>query len=120
MSFADPIVVTVNSVAKSLPRVNSGDAFASEYFLREALQEFRMKIRHSAYTPKGGVLTDRHNMEFTNTVYATSTTAALVRKTYVVFEHARSDTDAAVLQDANGFIAFTSSATIQKLLNQES
>lgn len=120
MSFADPIVVTVNSVAKSLPRVNSGDAFASEYFLREATQEYRMRIRHSSYSNSVKILTDRHNIEFTNTVYATPTMPELVRKSYVVYEHSRSDTDAAVLQDANGFIAFNSSANIQKLLNQES
>lgn len=120
MSFADPLVVTVNSVAKNLARINSGDPYANEYFLREALQEYRVKIRHSSYTNAAKVLTDRHNIEFVNTVYATPTTAELVRKSYVVYEHGRADTDAAVLQDANGFIALNSSATIQKLLNQES
>lgn len=120
MSFADPLVITVNAVAKNLARINSGDSYANEYFLREALQEYRVKIRHSSYTNAAKVLTDRHNMEFTNTVYATPTAAELVRKSYVVYEHARADTDAAVLQDANGFIAFNTSGNIQKLLNQES
>lgn len=119
MSFADPLVVTVNSVAKSLARINQ-DQYGSEYFLREAAQEFRLKIRNSSYTDTNKVLTDRHNMEFTNTVYSTLTTPKLVRKTYSVFEHARNDTDAAVLQGFNGFIAFNTSAAIQKLLNYES
>lgn len=119
MSFADPLTITINSVAKSLARINQ-DQYGSEYFLRESTQEFRLKIRNSSYTSKTGVLTDRHNMEFTNTVYATLTTPTIERKTYSVFEHGRGDTDAAVLQDFNGFIAFNTSANIQKLLNYES
>jgi len=119
MSFSDPLVITVNSVAKSLSRINQ-DKYSSEYFLREGLQEFRLKLRNTSYTNRFGVLTDRHNAELVNIVYATLTAPALERKAYSVYEHARSDTDAAVLQTANGFIAFNTSANIQKLLNYES
>ena len=117
--FADPLVVTVNAVAKSLNRINQ-DSYGSEYFLREALQEWRLKIRHTTYKNAAGVLTDRHNFEFVNTVYATTTAAAIVRKIYSVFENSRSDTGADPLQAFNGFVGFMTSGNIQKALNYES
>jgi hypothetical protein len=116
--FADPITVTVNSVAKNLVRINQ-DTYGSEYFLREATMEWRLKIRNTSYT-KAGVLVDRHNFEFTNLVYATSTAPAIERKIYLVFEVGRSDTDAAALQAFNGFVAFCTSANLAKGLNYES
>jgi hypothetical protein len=117
--FADPITITVNSVAKAMAKINQ-DQYGSEYFLREATVEWRLKIRNTSYTNAAGVLVDRHNFEFVSTVYATSTTPAIVRKIYSVFEANRSDTDAGVLQAFNGFVAFMTSANIQKALNYES
>lgn len=117
--FSDPITVTVNSVAKQLVRINQ-DAYGSEYFLREALTEWRLKIRNTSYTDKAGVLVDRHNFEFVQTIYATSTSPSIVRKIYSVFEAHRSDTDAGVLQAFNAFVAFMTSTNIQKALNYES
>jgi len=118
MAFADPLVVTINAVAKSLPRINN-DNYGSEYFLRESTQEFRMKIRNSNYNSNGTVK-DRHNLEFTQTIYATATTPQVERKVYTTFEHNRSDTDAGLLQMLNGFVGVETSANLQKLLNYES
>lgn len=117
--FADPITITINSVAKALVRINQ-DTYGSEYLLRESTQEYRLKIRNTQYLPKGGVATYRHNIEFVNTVYATSSSAEIVRKTYVVFESARADTDAAVLNNILGFVAFLTSTNVTKALNFES
>lgn len=117
--FADPITITVNAVAKALVRINQ-DAYGSEYFLREATQEWRLKIRNTTYTNSAKVLTDRHNFEFTNTVYATPTAPSIVRKIYSVFENSRSDTAADPLQAFVGFVGFMTSANIQKALNYES
>nr|UHM27620.1 MAG: hypothetical protein FLV2_gp2 [Fushun levivirus 2] len=117
--FADPSTVTINGVAKALVRINQ-DSYGSEYFLREATQEFRMKIRNTSYTNAAGQTIDRHNIEFTQTIYATLTAAAIVRKSYIVIENIRSDTDAGLLQTLNGFVAFITSGNIQKLLNYES
>lgn len=119
MSFSDPLVVTINSVAKAMAKINQ-DAYGSEYFLREANQEFRVKIRNTTYVNAAKQQVDRHNIEFTNVVYATPTSPALTRKAYTVYENVRSDTDAAVLQDFVGFIGVNTSAAIQKLLNYES
>lgn len=117
--FADPITITVNSVAKALVRINQ-DSYGSEYFLREALQEWRLKIRNTSYTNSAGQLVDRHNFEFVNTVYATASAPSIVRKIYSVFENFRSDTAADPLQAFNGFVGFMTSANIQKALNYES
>jgi hypothetical protein len=119
MSFSDPITITINAVAKTLAKINQ-DTYGSEYFLRESLQEFRVKIRNTSYTNPAKQVVDRHNIEFTNVVYATTTAPALTRKAYTVYENVRSDTDASVLQDFVGFVAFNTSANIQKLLNYES
>jgi hypothetical protein len=119
MAYADPLVVTINSVAKSLPRIKF-DNYGSEYFLRETLQEFRMKIRNTNYTDAKGRSIDRHNLEFTQTIYATSTAAAIDRKIYATFENIRSDTDAGLLQSLVGFVGVLTSANLQKSLNYES
>lgn len=117
--FADPITITVNSVAKALVRINQ-DSFGSEYFLREAAQEWRLKIRNTSYTNSAGQLIDRHNFEFVNTVYATTLVASTQRKIYSVFENLRSDTSAEPLQAFVGFVGFMTSANLQKALNYES
>jgi len=117
--FADPITITVNSVAKALVRINQ-DTYGSEYFLREATQEWRLKIRNTSYTNASKQLVDRHNFEFVNTVYATSTVPSLVRKIYSVFENVRSDTAADPLNAFVGFVGFMTSGNIQKALNYES
>lgn len=71
MSIANPLVVTVNSVAKNLPKINQ-DNYGSEYFLRESTQEFRVTIRHAQENAqKDGSQLDRHNVKLTQTIYAT-------------------------------------------------
>lgn len=118
--FSDPITITVNAVAKPLVRINQ-DAYGSEYFLREATQEWRLKIRNSSYTSASGVLIDRHNFEFTNTVYPVlPAQVSTVRKIYSVFENYRSDTTADPLNTFVGFVGFMTSGNITKALNYES
>lgn len=118
--YADPQTITVNAVAKAMNRINS-DNFASEYFLRNTLDEFRLKIRHSNYVDKTSKkIIDRHNVEFVQTVYATSTVPQIVRKAYVVFENERADGSTEPLNFDSGFIAWFTSPNITKLLNLES
>lgn len=70
--FGDSITITVNAVAKALKKINQ-DSYSSEYLLRETDGEWRLKIRHSA---EGKLLRgenmDRHNVEFTRTVFGVS------------------------------------------------
>jgi hypothetical protein len=119
MAFSDPLSITVNSVAKSLARIDSGNNYSSEYFLSETTGEYTVKIRHSQFQ-KDGVVMDRHNVELTYVLYATATTKAFTRKVYTVIENERSDVKADVGFLAAAEVAFLSAGNVTKLLNRES
>lgn len=118
--LGDTVSVTVNAVAKTLAKINQ-DGYSSEYYLREVTQEFRMKIRHTRDRPaKDGTVVDRHNVELTQTVYATSTTPEVIRRSYTVITNRYNDDATAVgyLQTAlNGFLT---PANLAKIANWES
>jgi len=120
--FADTITITINSVAKVLNRINSGDAFSSEYLLRGTLDEFRLRIRHSSYLDKTtGLTRNRHNVELTQTVFPVSpATIYQVKKNYIVLEENQNEVVTDALNFDLGFMAFFTSANITKLLNWES
>lgn len=71
--LANTLTITINSVARILTRVNQ-DNYGSVYRLKDATQEFTLKIRNSV-TPSDGVEPlERHNMFFEHIVYSTPTT----------------------------------------------
>jgi hypothetical protein len=118
--FADPAVVTINAVAKNLVRINQ-DKYSSEYLLRSATGEHRLFIRNSSYLDKkNGVMIDRHNVEIQEVVFATATTPAIRRKTYVVIENQQGDTLTDPKNVALGLFAFLTGANVDRLMNQES
>lgn len=122
--FADPQTLTVNSVAKALVRINQ-DQYSSEYLLRSTTNEFRLKIRNSSYLDKSRkVMIDRHNVEFTETVFPVApATLSTVRKTYVVLENQQGDTLTDPTYDAAALFAWLTASTnanITKLMNFES
>nr|QDH90972.1 MAG: hypothetical protein H3Bulk41510_000002 [Leviviridae sp.] len=122
--FADPQTLTVNSVAKALVRINQ-DQYSSEYLLRSTTNEFRLKIRNSSYLDKARkVMIDRHNVEFTETVFPVApATLSTVRKTYIVMENQQGDTLADPTYDAAALFAWLTASTnanITKLMNFES
>lgn len=89
MTIANPLVVTVNAVAKNLPRINQ-DNYSSEYYLEEATQSFRVKIRHSKESPQSnGSQFDRHNVELTQTIFGVGGALDEVFQTYVVIRNTK-------------------------------
>lgn len=114
MSFGSTIVLTVNSVTKTLNRINN-DNYGSEYLLRNATEEYRMKIRHSKEAAKAGQEAfERHNVDVTQTVFATDTTPELVRNMYFIMRVRASDAASAgtgYLADA--IVNYLDSATVQ-------
>lgn len=119
--FTDPAVVTVNTVAKNLVRINQ-DRYSSEYLLRTATEEFRMLIRNSSRVEKGrGVTIDRHNVQLVHTVFPVApSTRSYIRKAYVVFENEQGDTLTDPQYVTSALMAFMTSANITKLMNLES
>lgn len=119
--FADTITITINAVAKILNRINQ-DNGGSEYFLRGALDDFRLKIRHTSYTNKAsGRIVDRHNVEFVQTVYPVApATASTIRKAYLVLEAERVDAITDPLNFSLGYVGFFTSPNVTKLLQYES
>nr|UJQ85129.1 MAG: putative coat protein [Leviviridae sp.] len=97
MAFANPLVITVNGSAKNLPKINQ-DNFGSEYYLREATQEFRVKIRHAweaGVTGSGKI--HRSNVDVTHTVFSvTPGVPDNVRQVYTVVRNGKNDAAADV------------------------
>lgn len=113
MAFGATITVTVNAVAKVLNRINQ-DNYGSEYYLRSATDEYRMKIRHSKEAPQAdGRRFDRHNVELTHTVFATPSASAITRIASSTFRILETDdlTPAGYLTAA--FIDYVDGGTVQ-------
>ena len=120
--FADPVTITINSVAKTLTRINQ-DGYSSEYLLREADSELRLKIRNTQYLDKtrGGKTVHRHAIDLTQTVYPVSpATVPVIRKAYAVFENEASDPVTNALNFDLGMTGFLTSGNITKVINFES
>lgn len=71
--FANTLTLTINSVARSLLRVNQ-DNYGSVYLFKDAVERIEMKIRHSTDN-QDGLKVNRHNVFIERLVYATPTTS---------------------------------------------
>jgi hypothetical protein len=113
-------VLGLASGSKTLPQVNpGGQKFAGEYFLRETLKSYRVRVRHSEL-----VIDDqdygRHNVEVTITTFATSTVPEYTHKAYFVIECLLSDTYVEAIDALSDWAIATSNSNITKLLGFES
>lgn len=123
--LADPTVLTINGVAKSLVRVNQ-DGYSSEYLLREALGEYRLKVRNTpaAFNKRLGVTMERHNVELTHTLYPVlPATVGVTRKVYLTIENQQGDTLVDPMYETAAlcvWLTANSSANVTKMLNSES
>lgn len=116
--FGDTITITLPvGGAKVLNKINQ-DGYASEYFLKESTQEYRLRVRHSNVKASGDVeARERHNVEFTERVYATASDEEIRRKVYFVIENYEHDQD-----DDNilGLVAWLTAANAAKLFGWQS
>jgi len=119
--FSDTLTVTINAVAKNLVRINQ-DRYSSEYFLRETLGEYVLRIRNSTYLDKSRKISvDRHNIELIQTIYPVAPNLVNTqRKAYVVFENDRGDTIVDPVKMTAGLLAFNTEANLTKMANRES
>lgn len=92
--------------ARVCSKINQ-DAYSSEYLNRISTDEIRVKIRHSVEALKPGQLypIERHNVEVTQTVFATLTAPEFVRQAYIVLRNSKNDslTDVTNLNEALTF-----------------
>ena len=118
--LGDTITITRNAVPKALSKINQ-DQYSSEYFLKEALAEFRLKVRHTKDKVAAGAMPrDRHVITFTETVYPTLTSAAVVRQSSVTLVGSYSDNSEEQVYDASGLLSYCTTGTLTKLINWES
>lgn len=113
MSFGATLTVTIDTVPKVLNRINQ-DNYGSEYLLREVLEEFRVRIRHSKEALKVGIAQfDRHNVEITHTVFATASDSQIVRQAYIVLRNAYNDNLTTAGYLVAGFVDYLDNPTVQ-------
>jgi hypothetical protein len=119
--FADPQHITVDGNDIVLTKINQ-DQYSSEYLLRTSIDEFRLRIRNTSYLNKTtGRNTDRHNVEFTWTVFPVAPeTKSIIRKTYLVVENAQGDSLDDPVNAALGLFGWATNTNLTKLANFES
>lgn len=115
----DPQTVTVNSVAKVMPRINQ-DNNSSTYRLRSSTDEYVLTIKHSNGKIVGGQPGEGHLTKVDYTVFATATTPELHLACWAVIQNP-DGLDLVLSRNVFlGLTSYLSSATIDKLLNGES
>jgi len=112
MAFGATLTVTINAVAIIMNRINQ-DSYGSEYFLHTALSDYRVKIRHTKEPVKGVVGVDRHNIEFTQTIFATLTVPQIVRQVYLVGRFQTNDDYTSDFQFMDGFFSYVRGGTVE-------
>ncbi len=123
MAFPDTITITINAVPKVLLRLDNGQAYSSEYRLRNAnVDEFLMTIRNTSYTDKVSKRRiDRHSVELVHTVLPVAPSEIpTVRKMYAVLENQAVDTVIDPAKFGAGYVGFLTEANLTKLINYES
>lgn len=120
--FGDSTTLPLSTGSVVLTKVNSGENYSGEYrSAASATESYRMMIRHSKAKPlSDGTPRVRHNVEIVHTVFATSATLAVVRKTYIVSELGENDPSLVLIDGLADWLIATSNANTVKLLNSES
>lgn len=118
--IGDTITVTYNTVATVLNKINQ-DGYTSEYYKRGTLEDMRVFVRHSnERVVAGKPAYERHQIDLTRTVFATTTTPERVYQVYTTIRLQKgSDPDAAEYLTA-ALCGLSSSTFIDKVVGWES
>lgn len=123
--LGDTVTATLGGsggTAVVLNKINQ-DNYSAEYLGREAtgLYEVRLRVRHTKETAKAGSLAlDRHNVELTQTVFATVDAPEYVRQFYFVMRAAPSDTEALVIDLAEAVVFLSDATFLGKIVGWQS
>jgi hypothetical protein len=106
---------------KVLIKIKEQD-YSSEYLLRSATDEYRVKIRHNpmAASTQRPYVADRHNVEVVQKIFAAGDVPEYERKFYFVFEHKPGDTVTDLADAVADLMIATSNAFLVSLHNWES
>jgi hypothetical protein len=122
--LGDTLTVTLGGsggTARVCNKINQ-DNYSSEYVNRNSTDEIRVKVRHSfEKSPVGSWPIERHNVEFTQTVFSGDPTIPdTFRQVYLILRNTKSD-DASEVSDLGEALSFYLTETIfGKLINLES
>lgn len=117
--LTDPQTLTVNSIAKSMARINQ-DNNSAVYRLRSSTDELVLSIKHSDGKIVGGQFGEGHVVKVEYLVFATSTTPQLRLATWLVIQNPDAMDLTVVKNHVLALTAFATSANIDKFLNGES
>lgn len=114
------VTVTYNSVANTLDLINQ-DNYSSEYYKRTATEEMKLRIRHSNESVKPGQpIFERHQIDLTRTVFATSTTPQRTYQTYTVIRLEKGSDPAAATLLTSAVCGLEASAFVDKVIGWQS
>jgi hypothetical protein len=121
--FGDTLTVTLGGsggTAKVCNKINQ-DSYGAEYLLNEGTGEIRVKIRHLKEALKEGELypIERHQVEFTQTIFATGSTPQYTRDFYMIMRNYPNDTVASVSDVGEALSYFLGQTNILKVLGWE-
>lgn len=118
--LGDTITITHNAVAKVLSKINQ-DNYSSEYLLRSATDEFRVKVRHATESStKGSVPFERHNIELRVTTFATLVVDQIEHLVSFTIRTRKGSSPTDALLAAKAQVAWLSDANVTKLIAWES
>lgn len=121
--LGDTLVFTLGGTggtARTLNKINQ-DGYASEYLYRSSTDEIRARVRHTRESVRAGKpVMERHNVELTQTVFATPVAPEFVRQTYVVFRNQIGDDLALNTDVSEALVYFLTGANLLKLAGWES
>ena len=118
--LGDTISVTIGGTARVLSKINQ-DQYASEYYLKIATGEYRLRIKHSKdRVSNGSTPRDRHVITLSEKVYPTPTSVELNRQSQITIVGAFLDDPGIQADNLVGLEAYLTKANAVKLINWES
>lgn len=117
--LTDPQTITVNAVAKNMPRINQ-DNNTSVYRLRSTTDEYVLTIKHNDGKITGGVAGEGHVIKVQYTLFATATVPQSTTLIWLTIQNQDGMDLTQVKNVALALCAYATGATIDKLLNGES
>lgn len=113
---ADTLTLPVGAGTRVCTAVNQ-DGYSTEYLLREATQDTRVRVRHTQTKAKGDVpALDRHNVEITEKVFADGDTPEVNQKVYIVIEHEPGDDPTDLVDALADWLIASSNGKVAALL----